>query len=85
MEANVQMNLMDKGCLQMKYMMEVIWREEAKKQLPVIRLEIDYELVTLYDALQVDDRIQIIRSKEKLEQLRIQLLQIEHGVITPVT
>lgn len=69
----------------MKYMMEAIWREEAKKQLPAIRLEIDYELVTLYDALQADDRVQIIRSKEKLEQLRIQLLHIEHGITTPVS
>lgn len=69
----------------MKYMMEAIWREEAKKQLPAIRLEIDYELVTLYDALQIDDRIQIIRSKEKLEQLRVQLMHIEYGVTAPVT
>ncbi len=65
-------------------MMEAIWREEAKKQLPAIRLEIDYELVTLYDALQVDDRVQIIRSKEKLEQLRLQLLQIEYGIVSEI-
>lgn len=69
----------------MKYVMEAIWREEAKKQLPAIRLEIDYELVTLHDALQADDRIEIIRTKERLEKLRIQLLHIEHGIITPVT
>ncbi len=69
----------------MKYVMEAIWREEAKKQLPAIRLEIDYELVTLHDALQADDRIKIIRTKEKLEKLRIQLVHIEHGIVTPVT
>lgn len=68
----------------MKYMMEAIWREEAKKQLPAIRLEIDYELVTLYDAMQSDDRVQIIRSKEKLEQLRLQLLHIEYGIVSQI-
>lgn len=65
-------------------MMEAIWREEAKKQLPAIRLEIDYELVTLYDAMQSDDRVQIIRSKEKLEQLRLQLLHIEYGIVSQI-
>lgn len=69
----------------MKYMMESIWREEAKKQLPAIRLEIDYELVTLHDALLKDNRVQIIRSKERLEHLRIQLLHIEQGITTTVT
>lgn len=69
----------------MKYMMESIWREEAKKQLPAIRLEIDYELVTLHDALLEDNRVQIIRSKERLEHLRIQLLHIEQGITTTVT
>lgn len=56
--------------------MEVIRRQEAEKRLPVIKMEIDYELVTLHDALQVNDKVQIIKSKERLNQLRIQWLQI---------
>ncbi|HLR74675.1 MAG TPA: hypothetical protein VK077_05335 [Virgibacillus sp.] len=59
----------------MKFVMEDIRREEVKKNLPVIRMEIDYELLTLYDALQANDRVEIIKAKERLKQLRKQLLQ----------
>ena len=41
--------------------MDLIKWEEAKVKLPVIKMEIDYELLTLYDALQEDDQIQIIK------------------------
>ncbi|MEN1967016.1 hypothetical protein WMZ97_02960 [Lentibacillus sp. N15] len=61
----------------MKYVMEVLRQKEAKEKLPVIRMEIDYELVTLHDALQAKDTVQIIKTKERLEQLRRQLLEIE--------
>ena len=62
----------------MKYVMEALRRREAQEKLPVIRMEIDYELVTLYDAMQADDRVQIIKAKERLEQLRLQLVEIEN-------
>lgn len=62
----------------MKYVMEAIRRKEAEERLPVIRMEIDYELVTLYDALEANDRVEIIKAKERLEQLRIQWLEIEN-------
>lgn len=60
----------------LKYVMEVIRRQEAEKKLPVIKMEIDYELLTLYDALQENDRIQMIKSKERLNQLRLQWLEM---------
>jgi hypothetical protein len=59
--------------------MEALRRKEAQKKLPVIRLEIDYELVTLYDALKAEDKVQVFKSKERLDQLRLQLLEIENG------
>ncbi|WP_099157949.1 hypothetical protein [Virgibacillus ndiopensis] len=62
----------------MKYVMEALRRKEAQEKLPVIRMEIDYELVTLYDALQANDTVQIIKTKERLEHLRIQLMKIEN-------
>ncbi|MFD1172056.1 hypothetical protein [Oceanobacillus picturae] len=62
----------------MKYVMEALRRKEAQEKLPVIRMEIDYELVSLYDALQAEDTVEVIKAKEKLEQLRKQLIQIEN-------
>ncbi|MBR3120000.1 hypothetical protein [Oceanobacillus profundus] len=62
----------------MKYVMEALRRKEAEERLPVIRMEIDYELVTLYDAMQANDKVSIIKAKERLEDLRKQMLQIEN-------
>ncbi len=62
----------------MKYVMEALRRKEAQERLPVIRMEIDYELATLYDAMQEDDKVMIIKTKERLEELRKQMLQIDN-------
>jgi len=56
----------------MRYVLDELRQREVEEELPVIRLKIDYELVTLHDALQVDDKVEIIKSKERLEQLRLQ-------------
>ena len=61
----------------MKYVIDTLRKQELKEQLPVIRLEIDYELLTLYDAMQVEDKVQIIKSKEKLIYLRNKMMEIE--------
>ncbi|MFD1066108.1 hypothetical protein [Oceanobacillus locisalsi] len=60
----------------MKYVMETLRRKEAEERLPVIKLEIDYELATLHDALQEDDTVQIIKSKERLKQLSEQWMHL---------
>lgn len=57
--------------------MEIIKREEAKEKIPVIKLEIDYELMTLYDALQANDKVQIIKSKERLKFLANQFNELK--------
>nr|AIE77290.1 hypopthetical protein [uncultured bacterium pBIO2160] len=66
-----------KGEAYLKFVMEIIKREEAKEKLPVIKLEIDYELMTLYDALQANDSVQIIKSKERLKFLATQLTELK--------
>jgi|SRR5690625_4524776 len=60
----------------LRYVIEVLRQKEAREQLPVIKMEIDYELVTLHDALLLDDKVEIIKAKEKLEQLRLQWMNI---------
>jgi len=64
-------------CIQVKYVMDVLRQNEAHEQLPVIRLEIDYELVTLHDAMQTNDKVEIIKSKERLESLRQRWLNLK--------
>ncbi len=57
--------------------MEALRQKELQEKLPVIRMEIDYELLTLYDALQENDTVMIIKTKERLEGLRKQLIKID--------
>lgn len=59
--------------------MEILRKDEANDLLPVIRLEIDYELMALHDALSANDTVGIIRAKERLKLLRLKLLEIENG------
>jgi|GEM_PF-1072496 len=57
----------------MKYVINQIRKKEKKQMLSAVRLEIDYELVTLYDAMEEKDKIEIIKSKERLANLVYQL------------
>ncbi|WP_232713378.1 hypothetical protein [Bacillus xiapuensis] len=50
---------------------------QTKEKRAVIRLELDYELAVLYEAMQADDQDQVVKSKEKLRKLRKQLLTID--------
>lgn len=56
--------------------MQAIEKQEAKLKLPIIRMEIDYELMNLYDAMQAGDKPKIIKIKERLKELRYQLNEI---------
>ncbi len=71
------MQIYPKGEALLKFVMEIIKREEAKQRLPIIKMEIDYELMTLHDAMQDDDQVQVIKSKERLKFLTKQLMEIE--------
>jgi len=62
-----------KGVSVMKYVINQIRKKEKKQMLSVVRLEIDYELVTLYDAMQENNKIEMIKTKERLANLVYQL------------
>jgi len=61
----------------MKYVMEALRQKEVQEKLPVIRMEIDYELMVLYEALQEEDIVLINKTKDRLESLRLEMLSIQ--------
>ncbi|MHA6252060.1 hypothetical protein [Oceanobacillus sp. CAU 1775] len=65
----------------MKYLMQAIEKQEAKQKLPVVRMEIDYELMNLFEAMQADDTTEIIKAKEKLKALHYQLTKLTEDEI----
>lgn len=60
----------------MKYVLDALRKREVEEKLPVIRMEIDYELVTLHDAMQEGNEEGIEKAKEKLEKLRKEMLEL---------
>ncbi|MDF2683805.1 MAG: hypothetical protein K0R47_4995 [Brevibacillus sp.] len=52
-------------------------RRDSEERIPVLRLELDYELATLYDAMKAEDKGQVKQSKERLKQLRREMLLLE--------
>ena len=52
-------------------------QEVEKHRKAVLRMELDYELATLYEAIQKEDEKQKNRSKQKLERIRKELLRLK--------
>ncbi|WP_077309835.1 hypothetical protein [Terribacillus halophilus] len=61
----------------MRDVVEALRRREAEEKVPAIRLEIDYQLVTLHDAIQENDKTVIKETKARLNILRERLNQFE--------
>ncbi|PCK21723.1 hypothetical protein CEY02_06890 [Bacillus pumilus] len=61
----------------MKQIVKHGYRKEKKNRIAVWRLEVDYELYTLHEAIEQKDDIQIDRSKRKLERLRKEWEQLQ--------
>lgn len=58
-------------------MMQAFRSKRPDDRIPVLRMELDYELSTLSDALRAGDAAAIKRSKERLMELRHEMLQLE--------
>lgn len=50
---------------------------EIEQRIPVLKIEMDYELVTLSDALQAGDEMALLGAKTRLEELRRELMMYE--------
>ena len=60
-----------------KQVIEAYKRKDAEKRIPVLRLEIDYELATLHDAIVASDTEAMGASKERLEKYRQEMVRLE--------
>ncbi len=52
-------------------------QEVEKHRKAVLRMELDYELATLFEAMEHEDEKQKSRSKQKLERIRKELLRLK--------
>ncbi|WP_345238749.1 hypothetical protein [Pontibacillus salipaludis] len=60
----------------MKRVMDSLRKREVMERLPVVKMEIDYELMTLFEAMEEEDNHQVRQSKERLEQLRMEWVHL---------
>jgi len=60
----------------MKKMMNGVKRIDGEKRMAVLRLELDYELATLYEAMVENDEEKKKECKRKLEKLRQELIRL---------
>lgn len=60
----------------MRYVIDQVKNDEQDKVLAVIRMEIDYELLSLHDALETANESEIMMTKERLINLVEQLKYI---------
>lgn len=61
----------------MNKVIQTLKRKDGERRIPVIRMEIDYELVTLHDAMLAKNKEAIESTKGRLEKLRQELLRLE--------
>nr|WP_184403599.1 hypothetical protein [Geomicrobium halophilum] len=61
----------------MEQVIQALKRNDAEQRIPVVRLEIDYELVTLHDAMNGNDHDGMIETKKRLKLLRQELIRLE--------
>ncbi|QDP40046.1 hypothetical protein [Radiobacillus deserti] len=60
----------------MKYVMEALRKREAEQKLPGIKLDIDYQLVTLHDAMIENNEQEKQKAIQNLKELRKQLIEL---------
>ncbi|MEW9667482.1 hypothetical protein [Ammoniphilus sp. 3BR4] len=70
--------LFEKECIvTMEQVQEAIQRKDAEERIPVLRLELDYELAQLFEAMQQGETHRADECKKRLEGLRLEMLMLE--------
>ncbi|WP_203332505.1 hypothetical protein [Planococcus beigongshangi] len=58
----------------MKQMIQIIRKAEVEKEyINVLKLELDYELASLFDAMQQNDEQEMTKSKKRLQEIHVEL------------
>lgn len=58
----------------MKQMIQIIRKADVEKEyIHVLKLELDYELASLFDAMQQQDVREINKSKKRLQEIHMEL------------
>ena len=52
-------------------------KQSEKNRTAVLRLEMDYELATLFEAIKEKDKQKKMRCKQKLEKIRRELVKLK--------
>jgi hypothetical protein len=60
-----------------KTTMNSVKRTDGEKRMAVLRLELDYELATLYEAMMENDEEKKKECKRRLEKLRQELMRLQ--------
>lgn len=60
-----------------EHVIQAFKSKRAEERIPVLRLEIDYELSSLHDAMEEGDSERAERIKSRLERLRLEMLTLE--------
>lgn len=62
----------------MKQLMNTSLKKAGEKErTAVLRLEMDYELATLFEAIEENSEKKVTESKQKLERIRQELLRLK--------
>lgn len=71
---NIDYELDERWWFVMKQIVKIIRKVDIEKQYEqVLRLELDYELASLYDAMNSSDEIQKAKSKKRLAEIQKEL------------
>ncbi len=58
----------------MKQMVQIIRKADVEKEyVNVLKLELDYELASLFDAMQQDNNHEVSKSKQRLQEIHVEL------------